>query len=373
MDLSRALKPAVRAIEATHGMTTDVSKREVLVDLEEPMRVRPMWLVASGLTFAAAVCILMCVRGTPGASAQSESESRAESVLLERFETVVYTKTELIAPVMAFLTKGEDIPADVSESMASLTAPFFELGNGLRVLGPNVEKDIERNYGTILVGARDFGYEPTGPEGLGPTRSHKCYIGVSRGGAKPNMESDFRNASKASVSGRTVWVWPVPSKEGPKGPDQWFAVQVTDLYFLISNDRQAFEETANALASTTASKPAPIHAEGWETLRTQEYWAYRSFRSESVANLKPDGGQAKKLGIIALTFYVDNQKKDGRIQVFSSDTRVTPAPAMFPEPVPIQLQSQGAGVWGATIPLPNRPTDDKLFALMSQFGFGANL
>jgi hypothetical protein len=89
---------------------------------------------------------------------------------------------------------------------------------------------------------------------------------------------------------------------------------------LISNDRQAFEETANALATKTASKPAPILTKGWETLKTQEYWAYRSFRSESGTNLKPDGGQAKKIGIIALTFYVDNQMKDGRIHVFSSDT-----------------------------------------------------
>jgi hypothetical protein len=332
-----------------------------------------MWLTASGLTFAAAVCILTFVRGTLGASAQFESELRAESVLLKTFETVVYAKTEMIAPVMASLTKGEDIPADVSESMASLTAPFFELGNGLRALDPNVEKDLERKYGTILVGARDFWYIPPGPEGLGPVRSHKCYIGVSRGGAKPNMESDFRNASKTSVSGRMVWIWPVPLGEGIKGSEQWFAGQVTDSNFVISNDRQAFEETVNALVSTAASNPEPIRARGWESLRTQEYWAYRSFRSESVANLKPDGGQALKLGIIALTFYVDNQKKEGRIQVFSSDTRVTTPPAMFPEPVPIQLQSQGAGVWGATIPLPNRPTDDKLFALMSQFGFGANL
>jgi hypothetical protein len=371
--MSRALRQAVKGFTTVCGATTHGSQRKALFDLEEPMNVRPKWLTASGLTFAAAVCILMCVRETLGASAQSESELRAESVLLKNFETVVYTKTELIAPVMAFGTKGEDIPADVSESTASLTAPFFELINGLRALDPSVEKDIERNYGAILVGARDFGYEPTGPEGFGPVRSHKCYIGVSGGGTRPNMESDFRNASKASIGGRTAWIWSVPSGEGPKAPDQWFAGQVTDSYFLVSNDRQAFEETANALASTTASKPAPIHTKGWETLRTQAYWAYRSFRSESVANLKPDGGQAKKLGIIALTFYVDNQKKDGRIQVFSSDTRVTPAPAMFPEPVPIQLQSQGAGVWGATIPLPNRPTDDKLFALMSQFGFGANL
>ena len=337
------------------------------------MCIKSGWLALVGLAFAVVVSISLCAHETPFVRASSNYELCAESVLLRNFETVVYTKTKMIAPVMAFLTKGEDIPANVSESMASLAAPFFDLGSGLRALDPSAERDLERNYGTILVGARDFGYEPNGPQGLGAERSHKCYIGVSAGSAKPNMESDFRKASHTSIGGRIVWTWPVPSEEGPKGPDQWFAVQVTDLYFLISNDRQAFEETANALASTTASKPAPIHTKGWETLRTQEYWAYRSFRSESVANLKPDGGQAKTLGIIALTFYVDNQKKDGRIQVFSSDTRVTPAPAMFPEPVPIQLQSQGAGVWGATIPLPNRPTDDKLFALMSQFGFGANL
>lgn len=368
----RRVTLSVKVIKTTHKKTKDVSKREVSVDTEEHLNCKPKRFGAIGVTFVTS-CILMFAYDELLVHAQSESELRAESVLLKNFETVVYTKTELIAPVMAFGTKGEDIPADVSESMASLTAPFFELINGLRALDPSVERDIERNYGAILVGAKDFGYEPNGPEGLGPDRSHKCYIAISEARAKPNIESDFSNASKMSMNGIIVWTWRVPSGERSNGTDQWFAVQLADSYFLISNDRQAFEETANALATKTASKPAPILTKGWETLKTQEYWAYRSFRSESGTNLKPDGGQAKKIGIIALTFYVDNQMKDGRIHVFSSDTRVTPSPAMFPEPVPIQLQFQGAGVWGATIPLPNKLTDDKLSALMSQFGFGWNL
>ena len=354
------MRQAVKRLKPTHGKMTAGSKRESLFDLEEPMNFKPQLFAASGAMFASAACILICLP----ARGQSKLELRAESVLLNRFETVVYTKTEFIAPAMA-LAVEEDIPADVSESTVSLAIPFGELSVGLLALDPNVEKDVERNYGAILVGAKDFGFKPR-PGTFGPIRSHRCYIGVSRGGAKPNMEPGFRNASKTLISGRTVWTWPVPWGEG-EGSERWFAVQLTDSYFVISNDRKAFEETLNALVSKADSNPKPIRAVGWESLRTQEYWAYRSFRSGSASNPRWDPDGTITPDIIALTFYVDNNKKEGRTQIFSSDTHVRHAPAIFPDTDPIKLQSQGAGVWGATIPLPNR--GDDLDEVVSRFGF----
>jgi hypothetical protein len=324
-------------------------------------------LALKGAMFGAAACISMCLP----ARAQSESELRAESVLLNKFETVVYTKTEIIAPVMPFLSRDEDVPADVSESTTFLAAPFGELSDGLVALDPNVEKDIERNYEAILVGSRDFGFDPI-PRKFGAIRSHKCYIGVSRAGAKPNMEPGFSKASKKSISGRTVWTWPVPLGGEIEGSEPWFAVQLRDSYFVVSNDQKAFEETLNALVSTADSNPKPIRAIGWESFRTHKYWCYRSLRSESPAHPRFVFDESITPDIIALTFYADNNKKEGRIQVFSSDTRVRPAPAIFPDSVSIQLHSQGAGVWGATIPLPDSlPEDDQnLFVLMCLIGFG---
>jgi hypothetical protein len=321
---------------------------------------------------AVVALIPLCLFGNLAGHAQTSSETRAVSVLFKHFETVAYTRTDFLSSLDALDTKNVD-------SEEALKLPFGELIAGLKALEPNTASDLAKSYSAVLAGAQDFGKEPNGREGFGMASSRKCYVGILEGGAQPNVELNFRKAFYESIDGKQVWTWSKPdSGEGSK-LSKYYAAQVAGSYFVMANNRQDFQELANALISADTSKPPSISASGWNTFSAYHYWAYRLIRRSGVVSsdgdaIDPDVIRGLRPDVNALAFFVDVDKRESFIQVFSSDTSMKTVPKILPNSELSRLQPQGAGIWQATIPLSK---DEAGFAALIKifysFGFGVAL
>lgn len=294
---------------------------------------------------------------------ETNPEHRAALVLLKQFETVAYTRT-------AFLSSSDTLSPNEVDSAADLRLPFLELIGALKVLGPDASRDLETSYSAVLVGAKDF----VGPKGLGAVTSRKCYVGILEGGAQPNVEPDFRQASHESIGGRQVWTWSTGPSEGASKPNEFYAAQISNSYFLMTNNREDFQEAANALASVQAFKPTLIGVPGWETFSKYGYWAHRSIHRNGAISSAAAGIHDLTPDLMTLTFFADVDRKESFLRVFSSDKSTETAPKVLPQSELKRLQPLGGGVWQAAIPLSKDEAGfDLLFEVFFRFGFGAAL
>src|SRR5271170_3574346 len=271
--------------------------------------------------FAAVAFIALQLPGCLTVHAEAGPETRAASVLFKQYETVVYTNASLLSDLNA-----RDFTKDV-DSLANLKLPFIELLGGLKALGPNTEKDVEKSYSAFLVGAKNF----VGPEGLGMFHSRTCYIGVLEGATQSALEPDFRKASYEFIGGRRVWIWSISPDEGYSKPTKFYAAQIAGLYFVMTNNREDFEEAANALTVAENSKPASISVSGLETFRTHKYWAYRLIRRSGIINSDTAGIRNPTPEVVALTFFADVDQRESFIQVISPDKAMKTIPKVVPE------------------------------------------
>jgi hypothetical protein len=318
-------------------------------------------------SFTAVVLVAVSLVGHQSCWAQTPQETRAASTLFSNFETVAYTQSNFLSSFAGYEeTRGTD-------SATNLALPFVELMDGLKALGPKVPGDLERSYGGFLVGAKDFGGEyglGPGPDGLGMINSSKCYIGLLESGALlPNLEQDFRRATYESIAGKQVWTWSVPQYEGSEKSTQFYASQIGDSYFVMTNNRADFLYATNAL-TPTAPELSSVVVNGWKTFSTYSYWAHREIRRSVQGSSAAVGTTTLTPDVYALTFYADLNKRQGFIRVLSSDMSKKTIPNVLPVSEQGLLHAQGEGIWQAAIHLSkDQAAHSALFQVFYCLGF----
>jgi hypothetical protein len=299
----------------------------------------------------------------PRCHAQTGTEVRAASVLFKQFEVVAYTKT-------AFLSSSEPHGVADVDSESHLRLPFLALLGSLRYLGKTTETGIEESYSSVVVGAREF----ISPQGLGMVNSSTCYIGILRSGAQPNIASYFRQATYESIEGRQVWTWSVPPYEGYPKPTTFYAAQIEDSYFVLSNNLQDFQAVTTSLTASEHATAAFMGVPGWNAFSTQDYWLYRSIRRSGAVDPNAAGTSLLAPDVSAIIFFADAGKRQGTVRVLSSDTTMKTKPNVLPDSELSRLQPQGAGVWQASLPLgADEPSFDTMFHLFYFLGYGVSI
>jgi hypothetical protein len=292
-----------------------------------------------------------------------DSEVCAESVLFKQFETVAYRGTTF-----------SKIDVDLKDSKGYELISFDELSVGLQALDPDAGKSLDNSYVTFLVGAKDFGQEPNGPEGVGIESSDKCYIGIAKDGNRPNIVTSFRKAYADSIDGVHVWIWTIHSQKQSTPPKHYYAAQIADSYLEICNNRQDFQEAAKALTSAKGFHPELTQVFGWKTFTKYTSWTFRAFDKASVAEMTLVGHEAVTPDIEAIAYYHDIDSDDRWIQVFSSDTSMRTIPKILPASDLNGLRPQGSGIWQGRIASPSDKTnDDALYRLFAIFGFSVSI
>jgi hypothetical protein len=295
--------------------------------------------------------------------AQTSQEIRAASALFEQYETVAYARADLSA--------GSDTNGPLHvDSVVNLKLPFEELIAAIHILGPTTAADLRNGYGSVLMGAKDF----VPPKGIGAVRSRKCYIGVLEGRVQPNIEADFGNTSHELIGGRRVWTWSTRSSNETPSPTEYYAAQIANSYFVMTNNPQDFEQIVRAITSGESSKSAPTGVFGWETFSTHKYWMSRLLRRDGVASPIAAGIKELSPDLAALVFIADVDQRRGSLMVLSSDRAMKTVPSVFLDSESNRLQPLGSGIWQTTIPLTNDQAGfNTLFRVFYSFGFGAFL
>jgi hypothetical protein len=295
--------------------------------------------------------------------AQTGAEARAASVLFKRFEVVAYTKA-------AFLSSSEPNGEAEVDSESNLRLPFIPLIGGLRYLGRPTETDIEDSYESFVVGARDF----ISPQGLGMVNSSTCYIGILKSGAQPNVEAYFRQATHESIEGRRVWTWSLPAYEGDPTSTKFYAAQIADSYFVLSNNLQDFQAVTTSLTASEGATTVFMGVPGWTDFSTQNYWLYRSIRRNGAIDPNAAGTSLLTPDVSAIIFFADAGKRQGTLRVLSSDATMKTKPKVLPDSELSRLQPQSTGIWQALLPLAtDEPSFDAMFHLFYFLGYGVAL
>ena len=309
--------------------------------------------------FAPIVLILFCSLGALTANAQTEAETRTAALLFKQYESVVYTRTDFLS--------NFDPDAQGSNNFANeavMRFPFLDLLGSMQFLAPAALSDLAKSYSAVLVGAKDF----TGPNGIGMGNSRKCYIGILNAGPQPNLEPDFRQAASESIAGRHVWTWSLRLNEGDYTPTKFYAAQIGNSYFVMTNSPEDFQQAASALTATDSSTPAAVNVFGWNSFSTHKYWAYRAFGRSGDT-----GSPSQMSDVVALALFADLEKSQWFIRVHSSDKTMKTKPKVLRPSELNQLQPQGAGIWQAKLPTTNDGTHNPMFGVFALLGFGLAL
>lgn len=312
--------------------------------------------------FASLLCLLYsCSLGHSDWKASIQSAKKGESILSNQYETVAYIHA-------SFLSHFEPSKANTTQDHPSQTLPlalrlpFVELVGGLRSLGPSTESIVEGNYQNFLVGAKDF----TPPSGLGMFDYRACYIGISERGSQPDIATVFEKAQMTSIAGAHVWTWSVPPAEGHPEPFKFYATQVADRYFLMTNGEQAFSD---AFTELTSSKRLSTNAI-LEALQTHEYWVYRQIRPGGAG----EGKSNVPSNAFAITFFADINAKQTYFEVHKSNHAPKTVSTDLPMANLIHYQQIRPGIWQASIPLTEDPASTNAFyQAMYYLGFGVAL
>jgi len=312
------------------------------------------------------VLFLLCEAGSK-CPAQSVAAARAASVLFHQFETVASTRSDFL------LYSDPDSKESRTIHAPSLRLPFLQMMAALRALRPTAEKDVELAYTTILAGSGGFG-GPVGlgpePDGLGMITARACYIAVSQGIEKPDVDADFAGASTFSVNGVHAWTWTVPSQGGASRAATFYASKVPGGYFVIANNQQDFDAVITALGVATTST-ASIDVPGWETFGSYNYWAFRTI-PQRLANMPADRNML--VGISAIRIFVDLDKQEGAVQLIGSDINSSSPPGIFEHLTSVRFQREGAGVWQGRVNLSMEESPDyPLFVVFGLLGYAVAL
>lgn len=316
------------------------------------------WIRKTGLF--AVLLISACHRG------MGDGAEVAASILLNRFETIFYTKAGLLAASGGYRLLHE-------RDADALRVPFAELQWGLDALGKSSSRQIMGSADAVLVGAKDF----LSPNGLGSTNPQFCDVLVL-GKRAPKLRGIFSASPVGSASGNAVWQWTAPAQEGHPKPYTFYMSEVSQSYILISNDLAEIQSIASNLISADRNTRSLGGVRDWEFVNHHDYWGYRRYRHEGrVGDQDETGTEDVTSTATSLVFAVDFWQRTGWLRVLASNgstaerinsristTRSSLAP----------LRPSGTGAWETKVRFTG---DDKaaesMFFLMGMFGFAVYL
>ncbi len=120
-------------------------------------------------------------------------QSSIAAVLLQQFETVFYSRPDLLF--------GSQASKNLSKHDGNtLRIPFAYLVGALDALGNGASADVLANSEAVLVGAKDF----SPPAGLGGVRSRSCYVVVVQSGSAFDFRKYFHESPSSTKTGKTA-------------------------------------------------------------------------------------------------------------------------------------------------------------------------
>jgi hypothetical protein len=310
------------------------------------------------LFWLAALCPSWCY----AASATIRQRSGA-SALLENFESVFYSSTDLLSGAASSGLSEQDRKA--------LSVPFAQLSSGLKAFGVNAEADFMSASDGVLVGAKDFSQ----PQHIGSVQSRFCYVLILASRSTLDVRQYFSNPPVAVVKDAPVWSWPIKPSEGHPGPSSLYVAQVGRSYVVVTNELPEVGRVSDALKSFGESQTVLSNVNQWQYLSSHPLWGYRRYDESVKNNNKVAAGLADIASAAkALMFTVDLAKNVGRLRLetLPSDGRTVSnlsAKTSLPPWMP-----SGDGLWDTNIPLRgDEITLERLFNVMGLFGFGIYL
>jgi hypothetical protein len=293
--------------------------------------------------------------------------ARAASVLFAEFETVFYSKADLV--------DGSGAYRQLSKQDAdTLRVPFADFVGGLDSLRNSAPSDILSNGEAVLVGAKDF--RP--PAGLGSVQSNFCYVVVLRGQGGPDLHKYFSGSPAGSASGNPIWQWSAPPQEGHPAPYTFYIAQASSSYIIMSNDLRDVQDTASQLISSEKSTPTLAGIRDWVLLRSHNYWGYRHYRhTEDASEAVASGASDVTPSAQDLIFFADPKQRTGTLRLLAADAtaaqKLNESMAKARAALP-PLKPSGIGAWEAAISFTaDQQTTDRMFDVMGLFGFAVYL
>lgn len=294
--------------------------------------------------------------------ADTNNASRAESVLLNRFESVMSIQTR-------FLRDSENVSQLPKREIAGLRVPFDYFVRALDKLGNDALSGVLDHSDSVFVGAKDF----ASPAGLGVVHSKLCYVVIL---AQPNtfqIRRYFSESPFASASGAPVWKWSSNLQEfgeEDSRPSSLYAGQIGQSYILVSNDVSEMQTVAGLLVSLGSTLPKAISTYDLGLADQHELWGYRLYRQaqDVTAAGTLDVTRAAK----ALVLFLDLEKMTLVLRLLESRTDGSTASKMAASSKLPPFKPVGSGVWELTIPVTDdQGTRERIFFIMWRFGFGA--
>ena len=332
----------------------------------DAVRRLPVRLNLLGKSFFLLVSIVV-VAGR--ASATPDRERPVASVLFERFETVFYSKSDLLSASQPY--------HQVSTQEANyLRFPFAYLSKGLDSAGKQISAEMLESAAAVFVGARDF--QP--PKGLGGVRSQRCYVVILGDHNAFQLQKYFHQAPQSSAAGSPVWKWSAKLGEFGEGdpkPSSLYSTQIGQSYVLVSNDLSELQTTADRLSSSNQDALVLAGIREWDTVRQHDIWGYRRYRHSGITDPVAAGMSDVTPAAESLIFFVDADKKVGVLRLLASDnstadkinSAMASARSVFPP-----LKTSGGGASETMIPFAgDEATSERMFMVMGLFGFGIYL
>lgn len=290
------------------------------------------------------------------------SRDHVAAVLFKNFETVVHSSPALIS---------ETRPESVTSYER---VPFNYMLAGLKALDKRAVPTILAHSEEIFVGSKDF----LPPDGLGMTRSTRCYVIVLRKGESFDFSKYFKTTSTPASS---IWNWSAAIGEFGDSRDSYlrtsflFSTQIAQSYILICNSRDVLEQVSRGMASVSDEEVLRgIYR--WDDVRTHEFWCYRHY-----ANNKPQfidrlifrgtNQIAEAKEDEAFFLFVDMKKRKGLLRISSrtaNDHTARNINAIGKIP-PLKLA--GPMLWETEFPLDEvGPFPESAYTVLWLFGWG---
>jgi hypothetical protein len=297
---------------------------------------------------------------------ERDVQLRAQSALLDRFETVFFAKSEILSTATA---NGQLYEGDSSR----LRTPFAYLIRALNSLDNSASNEILRRSEAVLVGAKDF----RAPAGLGAVHAKLCYVLLLRTGSGLDSRRYFNKSSPTTVSGINIWNWSADIGEfgeGDRRSSSVFATQVADSYLVVANDIKDLTEIVGQLNSAKNISGSSDSMRGLDSVRQHELWGYRHYRHDEIVDRTAAGMADVTPGTEALYFYVDVADKKAVLGILGSAGGAGTIKNINLADFLPALEERGAGTWESTISLAgNEKSYAQVFGVMGLFGFAIYL
>jgi hypothetical protein len=307
-------------------------------------------------------CMALTVSFRALASGES-SQDHAAAVLFKNFETVVHSTPALISKTRP-------------ESVASYERVAFNyMLAGLEALDKRALPAVLAHSEEILVGSKDF----LPPDGLGMTRSTRCYVIVLRKTGSLDFSKYFK---PTAASASSIWNWSAvlgefgDSVKSDPLASTLFSTQIAHSYILICNSEDVLEQVSRGMVSVSDDAEVLRGIYRWEDVRTRAFWCYRHYTNSKpqfidrmifrgtnqIAEAKDDE---------AFFLFVDTKRKTGlfRISTRAANDHTARNINTFGKIPP--LKPAGPMLWETEFPLEEvGPFPESAYTVLWLFGWG---